>query len=423
MIKINLKNIKNCVLSSTCSILIIFSLSLAGIFSAQAGGNSTSGGGPEKIMEGALKLLIENDGLKQAMLNYLKTIKIDQIEDVKVRVKMKSMMLDEKLLNDIKNSKYGISSNCKDEYDNAVSASTQVGKINSDICFDTEKLSKLYVGLDDENVMIKLASLAFHEHTHHFQVHSPSKKGIEKNEAEANLISGYILITAKFVQLPLLKWTIPSSGPEEFQVIQSLYNEIRAKEQAFIAPHPNDYALYPEYRGELDKGVVRLLPREKYDGKISIRGGGAYYSFKGLTHEYGNGSDIQLERKSLSIGFAGCDFGYISDLGNIPLASITLDFPALSFLQDFKIAKRESQIRVQQSDTYQGTNIFAAGKYYTFKNRIEEAKAGHTYVLRSINIGDSDMIVALQIIRFDTDGSLIFAWKKLKEFSVSYCRE
>jgi len=423
MIKSSLKNIKNRVLSLTVSIFIILTLSIAVIFSAQAGGNSTSGGGPEKVMEGALKLLIENDGLKQAMLNYLKTIQINKIEDAAVREKIKSMMLDENLLNDIKNSKYNISSNCKDDYDSAVSASTQVGKLNSDICFDTEKLSKLYVGLDDENVMIKLASLAFHEHTHHFQVHSSSKEGIEKNEAEANLISGYISITAKFVQLPLLKWTIPRSGPEEFQVIQSLYNEIKAKEQAFIAPHPNDYTLYPEYRGGQDKGVIRLLPREKYDGKISIRGGGAYYSFKRITHEYGYGSDIELQGKFLSIGFAGCDFGYISDLGNIPLASVTLDFPALSFLRDFKVAQREPQIRVQQSDTYEGTNIFVAGKYYTFKGRIEDVKAGHTYVLRSINFGASDMIVALKIIRFDTDGSLIFAWKKLKEFPVSYCRE
>lgn len=431
MIKTIIKNIKNRVLTIILSIFIILSLSLAGIFSAQAdeggilieGGNSTSGGDPEKVMEGALKLLIENDGLKQAMLNYIKTIKINQIEDTAVREKMKSMMQDESLLNDIKNSKYIIGSNCRDAYNSIVSASTQVGKMNSDICFDSERLSKLYVGLDDEDVMIKLASLAFHEHTHHFQVHSSTKKGIEKNEAEANLISGYISITAKFVQLPLLKWTIPSSGPEEFQAIQNLYNEIKAKEQAFIAPHSNDYALYPEYRGELDKGVIRLLPREKYDGKISIRGGGAYYSFKNLTHDYGYSSDIELQGKSLSVGFAGCDFGYISDLGNVPLTSVTLDSPSLSFLVDFKVAKREPQIRVQQLDTRTGVVKLAAGKYYTFKGRIEDAKVGHTYVLRSINFDNSDVIVVFRIIRFDTDGSMIFAWKKLKEFPISSCRD
>lgn len=391
------------------------------VLHAEDGGNSTSGGNPEKIMEASLKLLLEEDGLKKAMINYLKTIIVDQIEDVQVREKLKVMMKNNSLLNDIMNSKYVVKTQCFDAYDHSVSASTKVGELNSDICFDIEKLSKIYVGLGDENVMIRLASLAFHEHTHHFQSFSPSKKSIRKNEDEANFISGYISITAKFVQLPILKWTAPKSGNIQFQEIQSLYNEIKAKEQAFIAPASSDYDLFPDFRGQLDKGIIRLLPMEKYDRKISINGGASFYSFVNLTHEYGFGDDINLENEKLTVGFAGCNFGYIVDLGQISLKEVTLSYLPLKFLINFQVAKGEPQIRVQQRATRDGVMINSGGTQYTF-NRSLNAIAGHTYVLRSINFDRSDILVAIHLIRFDPDGSLILAWKKLKEFEISSCR-
>jgi hypothetical protein len=38
--------------------------------------------------------------------------------------------------------------------------------------------------------------------------------------------------------------------------------------------------------------------------------------------------------------------------------------------------------------------------------------------LRSINYSDSDVLVAFRVLRKDTDGSLIIAWKMLKEYPV-----
>ncbi len=40
----------------------------------------------------------------------------------------------------------------------------------------------------------------------------------------------------------------------------------------------------------------------------------------------------------------------------------------------------------------------------------------HSYVLRSIGIDKSDVLVALKIVRKDADGSLVLFWKNLKTY-------
>ena len=100
---------------------------------------------------------------------------------------------------------------------------------------------------------------------------------------------------------------------------EDLLNEITAKraeldalERTFLAPSEADRTLYAAFLREPETGLIRLLPRETYDDiankdrkKIVTRGGGAYYSFTQLTHEYGYGSDIELSQGTLSSGGFG----------------------------------------------------------------------------------------------------------------------
>ena len=74
--------------------------------------------------------------------------------------------------------------------------------------------------------------------------------------------------------------------------LDSLRGQIKAKEKVFLAPSAEDLAAFAGFLRLPDTGMARLMPREKYDGSLLIRGGGAYYSFTQLTNEYGNGSDI-----------------------------------------------------------------------------------------------------------------------------------
>src|SRR6185369_99739 len=88
--------------------------------------------------------------------------------------------------------------------------------------------------------------------------------------------------------------------------IQARRAELAALEKEFLAPTAEDRSDFAGLLSEPNTGVIRLLPREKYDDQIvknkptiSMRGGGAYYSFKRLTHEYGR-SDIELNSGELS---------------------------------------------------------------------------------------------------------------------------
>lgn len=389
--------------------------------SAFAGGDSSGGGGPNTVSAGALKLLIEGGGLKRAMQNYLTTVQVDQIEDEPVKVSMIKMMEGNALIEDLLTpNNYFTATNeqpCVDAFNNQVPASTTIGKIGGRVCFDLDKLVEAYKEFSEEEVMIRLASLAIHEHTHHFQKPSADVKVIQQNEDEANRVAGYILVTAKFVQIPLLEWT-PNDLGDQFEEIKKMYEAIRAKERAFLRPHDSDYTDYPNYKDQPDRGLFRILPREIYDGKLSMGGGGAYYSFSTKSNDYSSIAEIGLEQKEFSTGFAGCDFGYIVELGPTPLDQITTQMPALKYLFDFVPANDEPKIRRQQRQA--GEGIHSNG--YLYINRTKNISVGQTFALRSISFDYADILVAFRIVRAEKDGSLILAWKKLKNFPVSSCR-
>ena len=59
--------------------------------------------------------------------------------------------------------------------------------------------------------------------------------------------------------------------------------------------------------------------------KLTISGGGAYYSFTRLTHEYGYWLATSTWMQGwLSTGFAGADYGILTTLGDVPLENITV---------------------------------------------------------------------------------------------------
>jgi hypothetical protein len=171
------------------------------------GGNSSGGGSPAAVRAGALKLLITGGGLKNAMLNYLKSIPLEQVQDEEVKTNLQKLPL----ADDIATSEYFIAdvNQCVDRFDKKVPASTEIGKPGARICFDVVKLVEDYKNLSEEETMIRLAGLAFHEHVHHFQVLG------DKNEDEANKIGGYVLVTAKYTQIPVLEWSMDSENEDE----------------------------------------------------------------------------------------------------------------------------------------------------------------------------------------------------------------
>jgi len=191
--------------------------------------------------------------------------------------------------------------------------------------------------------------------------------------------------------------------------------EMAVLEKKILEPSAADREANAEFLSGSDTGIIRLLPRETYDtgGKrtLTIRGGGAYYSFVNSTHEYGRGSDIELQQGNLQVGFAGFDHGLMLNVGDVSLNELTPDHLAVRALLDFQPAMKETEIRKEQRALWQG--IETGG--FLFKADLP-AKVGNTYLLRSISYDDSDIAVAFRVTRKDTDGSLILIFKILKKF-------
>jgi len=201
--------------------------------------------------------------------------------------------------------------------------------------------------------------------------------------------------------------------------IEAKRAELNALEKDFLSPAAEDREAYASFLRTPDTGLIRILPRETYDdnvnkdrNRIVTRGGGAYYSFTRLTHEYGYGSDIELSQDNLTTGFAGLDYGMLTSLGDVPLESINLETPAVATFAAYNPPTEEPKIRLEQRRFMMGTDVQGIKA-----NRTVPLKLNSTYVLRSFNYRESDVLVAFRVVRIDSDRSAIILWKLLKKNS------
>ncbi|MGI8566257.1 MAG: hypothetical protein ACR2LZ_07215 [Pyrinomonadaceae bacterium] len=202
---------------------------------------------------------------------------------------------------------------------------------------------------------------------------------------------------------------------ETLEEIEDLRGRLKKLEETFLSPSAQDHAALAELLRQPSTGLIRLLPREEFDGKnrLTIRGGGAYYSFTRLTHEYGYGSDIELQGDNLSVGFAGADYGMMANISPASLEELSLDDPRVRFLAGHQPPTDEPGARAEQRRFGEGVSEDDV----VYRRRVP-VKKGSTYLLRSINYGNSDVLVGLHVLRRDVDGSVIIAWKMLKKYSV-----
>ncbi len=133
------------------------------------------------------------------------------------------------------------------------------------------------------------------------------------------------------------------SRADTLKEIETKRAELQLLEKQFLAPAEEDRALYAEFLKQPNTGLIRLLPREVYDTEVykknlkslTMRGGGSYYSFTRLTHEYGYGSDICLDSGYLSVGFVGADYGLLLKLGDVPIEQVTGENPSARFITSY----------------------------------------------------------------------------------------
>lgn len=201
--------------------------------------------------------------------------------------------------------------------------------------------------------------------------------------------------------------------------IEAKRAELSQLEKTYLAPADEDRARYATFLKQSGTGLIRLLPREKFDAEvykdhpksIVMRGGGAYYSFTRLTHEYGYGSDIGLDGGDFSVGFAGADYGLLTNLGDVPIESVGMDTHAVAIFAAYKPPKDEPLVRREQQRLWPSVELDGLQV-----SRRVGVQSDSTYLLRSINFRQSDVLVVFRVLRIDSDDSVVIVWKILKKF-------
>ena len=226
-------------------------------------------------------------------------------------------------------------------------------------------------------------------------------------------------LLATFLLSSLISFAQTQSRGDMQKELRKKHEEIAVLEKQFLEPSEEDQARYAEFLRQPDTGLIRLLPRETFDSQtyrdakktMVVRGGGAYYSFVRLTHEYGFGSDLELDHSEFVVGFAGADFGFMTNLGDIPIESVGPDTRGVNVFATYKPPRAEEVARKEYRKLYDGTEL----EDVSVRSRVPVV-SGATYLLRSINYRNSDVLVAFRVVRVDSDGSVVIAWKMLKKF-------
>lgn len=228
-----------------------------------------------------------------------------------------------------------------------------------------------------------------------------------------------IVIAGVLVTFLLSSLTVFAQSREDLlKQIEAKRAELDALEKSFLAPSEEDREAYATFLRQPDTGIVRILPRETYDDvankdrkRIVTRGGGAYYSFTRQSHEYGYGSDIELAQNQLSVGFAGADYGLLTNIGDVPLENVTLEMPAASIFAAYNPPSEEPKARIEQRRFSMGADLQGISV-----TRHLPMKLNSTYLVRSVNYDQSDVLVAFRVVRIDSDKSAILLWKLLKKY-------
>jgi hypothetical protein len=277
-------------------------------------------------------------------------------------------------------------------------------------------------------------------------------------------VTGTLLAIALLASLTVLA----KAQSPEIQKTKAKQTQLLKKS---LVPSKEERLKYKDFLKSKNTGLIRLLPREKYDteelrrrlrrnnpspepadlfppltfddihnrsdligifndtppgrtlsptpktpmrGKRSgdVRGGGAYYSFTLKTHAYGYSSDLSLERGQFHVGFAGADYGFLTDLGDMSLESVSLDTPTAKPLATYTAVTHDAEARREQRRFWRGVEVDGV----TLKSRLP-MRQDSTYLVRAINYDDSDVLVAFRVVEVESDGTALILWKLLKRYS------
>lgn len=213
-------------------------------------------------------------------------------------------------------------------------------------------------------------------------------------------------------------------------------------QKKLLSPSDEDILAHAEFLKQEQTGLARLLPKGRYEPEMTvavdkdpdtvlpIRGGGAYYSFAERTHHYGPWSEISLQSDFLISGFTYESLGLFTELGDLPLESVTLTTPGVEFLARYAPPRKYMEAAEHRNLNIEGFNVgefryssliqFKVGRTYALRS-VAYKKEGRvtlamTYVPHPEEYRGADSLIAFRVLRKDPDGSIVVLWKRLKKF-------
>lgn len=170
-----------------------------------------------------------------------------------------------------------------------------------------------------------------------------------------------------------------------------------------------------------DTGAARLLERGRFN-LSPLRGGGCYYSFLLDENDYDRWPDIELQQGRLSSGFHGGQSGFVLDVGEARDLAAMHAGQAPEGLDDHQRAAF-AVLTDPLEHTHAGMQVLWARMQPICEASEQSvawnppAQVGHTYLVRSLDYDEYDLLAALTVTQQDDDG-ISFVWRVLKRWPV-----
>ncbi|MEP6913247.1 MAG: hypothetical protein ABI923_10860 [bacterium] len=197
--------------------------------------------------------------------------------------------------------------------------------------------------------------------------------------------------------------------------------DLLARGEQLLKPTRAERATHAQFLKQPHVGLVRLLPDSKVvtidqldqgkSNKFRLAVGGAFYSFTRLNHSLWR-ADLKLKDGDLEVAFGPDVIGAVTTLGDVPIDSLTPDSPGVSTLATYAPPLE----RKQAQSEYEGFKAGLTLGGYTFQTQLP-VRENTTYALRSIAYGQSDLLVAIRVVKQNSDGSVLLLWKRIGKFS------
>ena len=266
------------------------------------------------------------------------------------------------------------------------------------------------------------------------EISAPELRGIDANASEIARLRAQVRELRAEIQASAP--SLPSSGPPggsplvvptgDVEMLPAaeliaLATKIRKHLQEVLLSPPEGVKLrYVNFLSKPETGVARLLPRGMYEQAIEKRGGGAYYSFATRDNSYDEEPDVELQQGHYSSSFYGGTWGYVMDLGAMPIEAVP-DAP--SSAPSGLTEKRRLIWELLWSDAGTGRNGYSdefsrrAVEVGASRDSVE-AQVGHAYVVRAILPGEHDHLVAFSPVEEDAHGQTL-VWRILKSWPIA----